>query len=1290
MGVALSNLGAPVLALPWTEIAYMPHSDESSKKAADAALEPQPAPAAPAVSISLWHRRLARYLYLEDLIRGRRVLELGCGDGAGAEFLLQKGAAAVVGIDDDDRAISRGQARLGGGGRVILRYASHQELGQPSALGPDPFGLLLVSDARLLSSPAILAELRRARAADGYVVATVTSREAQPDAPGALGYFDLMDTLEQVGRLGPVTMLGQSPFLASTLVPFGVDQPALMMDDSLAGQEPPAEYIALCGAQRGARPFQVVQLPSSALHNVAGADPEAQAKLERAQAELAAARAELERAQAQVTSAQRAMASQESLRTELVQAQRATEQLSSECKRLRGDAQTLRTTVDEQAERLRAQAHAAQESLQRGGSALQEAVRKEQEALRREQEATRQASEQRARADEAAEGLRQREASLREHQSAAVRHEREMSKLRGVLDERDAFIAELEGQARAVGLLSEELQQARAHAAQAEHAERLARKQVAEAQGQTLRAEAQLRELTLELQRASTRTPPPKPGVDPGDAEGLAEARAALLKERESFAAERAELAGLAEGREGLAQARRHLEEARATLEKDRERLQGGSAAVERDRQRMAATEARLTAEREQLLQEQASVAVQVGEIDRTRTLLEQERQQAARDREELSRLRVLVEAERAATALERQQKASAEGGVPVLVGDLPTAPHSGLAPVSAAPAELERLATRVKELEQACVVLKEKASDAERDSWKYMKARSDAEAEAAATREDAARKLRDARKLASVELTRAMEEATKKAVSLREELTRTERERKDALAQIAEVRAARDLAQRESDTLRQEIEALRWSTALQPAAPVLAPAADDSSAVRLELQRAREESAAAVLAVRTEAERAMADEKGLRQAAEETRRRAELRQEELRAQVLTLELSLGAARDSAESERQRVETLQEELRRMTDEVATRQQEVEAELGRVQADLLIKERSVTDLRAERETLGRMLNEVEREAYSRAERARELRTRMLEREREVEALRVELLDRDRRITALEQQVPPAEEVVRLEAELQAARARLSDLEAERARQDAASDEAVATALRERARATRLGESLQQAVRERDEALGRVAELEGRLQTATEERERLRGEAARLGAASRQAHGELQALSDRLKQTRRELEAEEKRATREAERAQAAVELGRQYDEARQELQASRLRALEMQTELAKSRAELSRIGHRGVVTPVEIDNRGAAAAPAIKAETPSAAQAATAELPPPAPVSSAAVSGGTTDSDRLRPPVLEHRTVRRVLALGQALGLEPLHVPLPGEPGPSKPGDGEDPSGSNKG
>src|SRR5581483_8323429 len=59
----------------------------------------------------------------------------------------------------------------------------------------------------------------------------------------------------------------------------------------------------------------------------------------------------------------------------------------------------------------------------------------------------------------------------------------------------------------------------------------------------------------------------------------------------------------------------------------------------------------------------------------------------------------------------------------------------------------------RVAELEAENARLKTREEDARADAWKAMKARSEAEAAAAEVREDTVRKLKDARKLASVEL---------------------------------------------------------------------------------------------------------------------------------------------------------------------------------------------------------------------------------------------------------------------------------------------------------------------------------------------------------------------------------------------------------------------------------------------------------------------------------------------------------------------------------------------------------
>src|SRR4051794_33819519 len=56
-------------------------------------------------------RRLPHYIYLADLFRGRRVLEIGCGDGSAARWIAQAGAASVVGVDRSQPLIDAARAR---------------------------------------------------------------------------------------------------------------------------------------------------------------------------------------------------------------------------------------------------------------------------------------------------------------------------------------------------------------------------------------------------------------------------------------------------------------------------------------------------------------------------------------------------------------------------------------------------------------------------------------------------------------------------------------------------------------------------------------------------------------------------------------------------------------------------------------------------------------------------------------------------------------------------------------------------------------------------------------------------------------------------------------------------------------------------------------------------------------------------------------------------------------------------------------------------------------------------
>ncbi|MGZ3440857.1 MAG: hypothetical protein ACXVDD_15140, partial [Polyangia bacterium] len=172
----------------------------------------------------------------------------------------------------------------------------------------------------------------------------------------------------------------------------------------------------------------------------------------------------------------------------------------------------------------------------------------------------------------------------------------------------------------------------------------------------------------------------------------------------------------------------------------------------------------------------------QLAERDAYVAELDSERREIGRLREETRRA---VERADKADASERETRkrlAEAEGTIVRLRA-------GGAAPAASGGADVASLAAEIEKLKQ-------KESDARAEAWKAHKQRADAEAAAAEVREDTVRKLKDARKLASVELTRATEEAMKKAVTLKEELTRAERERKELLVEVkrlaGELEAAR------------------------------------------------------------------------------------------------------------------------------------------------------------------------------------------------------------------------------------------------------------------------------------------------------------------------------------------------------------------------------------------------------------------------------------------------------------------------------------------------------------------
>jgi SAM-dependent methyltransferase len=224
--------------------------------------------APPASPFDPFSRRLAVYGYLAPLVVGRRVIEVGCGTGAGAARLQALGAADVLGVDTDPRAIARA-------GRGV---AASSELGglefralEPRALrGAGEFDLVVVPEAAALLGPSPMitaATLQALCGPGGQVALLVQSADAPGPAagPGAAGYYEVVELLQQA--FPRVRMFGLTPFAAFGLAEFAEAPSGLRIDGALVEEagEHPTHYLAVAGPDEDFDlGYALMQIPAAA------------------------------------------------------------------------------------------------------------------------------------------------------------------------------------------------------------------------------------------------------------------------------------------------------------------------------------------------------------------------------------------------------------------------------------------------------------------------------------------------------------------------------------------------------------------------------------------------------------------------------------------------------------------------------------------------------------------------------------------------------------------------------------------------------------------------------------------------------------------------------------------------------------------------------------------------------------------------------------------------------------------------------------------------------------------
>jgi SAM-dependent methyltransferase/predicted nucleic acid-binding Zn-ribbon protein len=215
-----------------------------------------------------WERRLPLYSYLEPLWAGRKVLELGCGTGAGAEYLIAHGATRVVSLDSDQPLVERARARYR---RPNLEYRAVAHLADLTKLG-ESFDVVIVAaaDALLLRAD-VIAAWKRVLADGGRLVVAVGNADRTGPAGGAaaaggVGYYQLTDALSP--HFAHVQMFGQTPFLGVGMIEFDAPAEGLRVDTRLLeGEGEPASHYVAVASNAEALPlgYALVQVPFAPL-----------------------------------------------------------------------------------------------------------------------------------------------------------------------------------------------------------------------------------------------------------------------------------------------------------------------------------------------------------------------------------------------------------------------------------------------------------------------------------------------------------------------------------------------------------------------------------------------------------------------------------------------------------------------------------------------------------------------------------------------------------------------------------------------------------------------------------------------------------------------------------------------------------------------------------------------------------------------------------------------------------------------------------------------------------------
>jgi len=128
---------------------------------------------------------VARYAFAAQFCRGRRVLDVACGEGYGSLLLRRAGAASVLGVDVSSDAIAAANSRFAEPG---IRYVVGDALSLASVLNDEaPFDVIVCFEAleHVADADCFLAEVAAARSPDSIVIISAPQEAGPPGQASA-------------------------------------------------------------------------------------------------------------------------------------------------------------------------------------------------------------------------------------------------------------------------------------------------------------------------------------------------------------------------------------------------------------------------------------------------------------------------------------------------------------------------------------------------------------------------------------------------------------------------------------------------------------------------------------------------------------------------------------------------------------------------------------------------------------------------------------------------------------------------------------------------------------------------------------------------------------------------------------------------------------------------------------------------------------------------------------------------------------------------------------------------